>query len=228
MKSPGLFITGTNTEVGKTFITSGIARVLTAAGRRVGIYKPAASGCVQRNGEWICSDAIALWEAAGQPLSVADVCPQSFIAPIAPHLAARQEGREIDAELLRTGLDRWRDFDLVLVEGAGGLMSPLGDDEYVADLAVDIGYPLIIVAANTLGVINQTLQTLVTAATFRDGLGVAGVILNDVSPQNETDMSRQSNLRELRSRCGAPILAHVGHNDTTSLNSVDWMSLVRS
>ena len=91
--------------------------------------------------------ALMLWQAAGSPGDLEHVCPQRFAAPLAPHLAAREEGKELDAVLLRSGLEFWRErSDFVIVEGAGGLMSPMGDDEYVADLAHDFGYPLIVVA----------------------------------------------------------------------------------
>jgi len=168
---PGLFITGTDTEVGKTYVAALIARSLRAAGRRVGVYKPAASGCREVEGELAADDAVLLWEAAGRPGELDRVCPQRFRAALAPHLAAREEGKELDPDLLRTGIEYWRArSDVVVVEGAGGLMSPLGDDEYVADLANDLGFPLVIVARNSLGTINHTLQTLIAAATFRDGL----------------------------------------------------------
>ena len=214
----GLFITGTDTGVGKTFIAALIARALVAAGVRVGVYKPAMSGGVP--GE---NDAEILWNAAGRPGELAHVCPQAFAAPLAPHLAARAEGKEIDAALLRSAVDYWRErCDFVLVEGAGGLMSPLGDDEYVADLAVDLGYPLIVVAANRLGVINQTLQTLITAATYGEGLAVAGVVLCDVDPLTAQDPSRASNLAELRARCMPPILAHVHYGAMNISPPVAW------
>ncbi len=169
---PGLFITGTDTAVGKTYVAALIARWLAACGRRVGVYKPAASGCTREAQDRLVSDdAVTLWEAAGQPGNLERVCPQRFAAPLAPHLAARAEGREIDARLLRSGLDYWRArSDIVLVEGAGGLMSPLGDGEYVADLARDLGFPLIVVSRNILGTINATLQTLIAAAVHRGGL----------------------------------------------------------
>src|SRR5688572_7090297 len=96
---PGLFITGTDTGVGKTYIGCLIARSLRAAGLSVGVYKPAASGC-QREGDTLVSeDAVALWQAAGQPGELERVCPQRFAAPLAPHLAAREEGRSIDEAL---------------------------------------------------------------------------------------------------------------------------------
>ena len=91
--------------------------------------------------------------------------PQRFAAPLAPHLAARAEGKQLDADLLRHGLEYWQQrSEIILVEGAGGLMSPLGEDEYVADLAEEFGFPLVVVSRNVLGTINQTLQTLIAAA----------------------------------------------------------------
>jgi dethiobiotin synthetase len=169
--TPGLFITGTDTGVGKTYVATRIAAALVQRGYRVGVYKPAASGCVRRGRQLLSEDAAALWEAAGKPGRLAAVCPQRFAAPLAPHLAARAVGRQIDRDLLRRGLDYWRRrSDVVLVEGAGGLMSPLSEADYVADLAAEFGLPLVVVVANQLGAINQTLQTLITAAAFRHGL----------------------------------------------------------
>src|SRR5580704_15299879 len=95
----GLFITGTDTEVGKTYVAALVAQSLVAAGCRVGVYKPAASGCRREDGELISDDALALWEAAGRPGELSAVCPQCFAAPLAPHLAAEAENRAIDERL---------------------------------------------------------------------------------------------------------------------------------
>lgn len=223
---PGLFFTGTDTGVGKTYVASLVAASLRASGVRVGVYKPAASGCMRHGDELISEDAIRLWEAAGKPGELDAVCPQRFEAPLAPHLAARREHRQIDPRLLRTGLDYWLGCsDVVVVEGAGGLMSPLGDDEYVADLAHDFGYPLVVVAANVLGVINQTLQTLISAATFRDGLPIAGVILNDSRPPDPTDLSRETNRGELAQRCVPPVLAGLAWQADRFDSEVPWLQL---
>src|SRR4029079_563626 len=149
--SLGLFITGTGTGVGKTYVGALIARALRASGKRVGVYKPVASGCEVHGGKLISADAVVLWEAAGRPGSLEHVCPQTFRAPLAPHLAARAEGKRVDAKLLRAGLDFWRSTcDVVIVEGAGGLMSPISEYDYNADLAGDFGYPLLVVSANVL------------------------------------------------------------------------------
>ena len=145
--TPGLFSTGTDTEIGKTYVTALIAKTLAASGVRVGVYKPVASGCVFRSRsealtpalsqgereddvvarseerELVSEDAVALWEAARRPATLDRVCPQLFEAPLAPHLAARAEGKEIDSDLMREGVKFWQeDRDIVLVEGAGGLV----------------------------------------------------------------------------------------------------------
>ncbi len=221
----GLFITGTDTGVGKTYVTALIAKTLHRAGRRVGVYKPAASGCRKEEGRLVSDDAVALWQAAGRPASLDEVCPQLFAAPMAPHLAARAEGKELDADRLRHGIDFWLESsDIVLVEGAGGLMSPLSDDEYVADLACDFGFPLIVVTANRLGTINHTLQTLITAASFRDGLDVAGIVLNHPAAAAD-DVSLGSNRAEIASRAIAPILAEVHWRQDEFSEPVDWFRL---
>ena len=220
----GLFITGTDTEIGKTYVGALIARALAEAGHRVGVYKPAASGCSPSEGTLLSDDALALWEAAGRPRSLEEVCPQRFAAPLAPHLAAEAEGRRLDADLMRTGIEPWLESsDVVVVEGAGGLMSPLGQDEYVADLADDFGFPLVVVARDVLGTINHVLQTLITAATFRDGLPVAGIVLN--RPVSTGDPSTAQNAAEIRRRAVAPLLAELGFGAGAFQPPVDWYAL---
>jgi dethiobiotin synthetase len=221
----GLFITGNDTEVGKTWVASIIVRSLVAAGYRVGVYKPVASDCVFDGRTLVSEDAIALWNAAGAPMTLDHVCPQRFRVPLAPHLAARNEGREVSSQQLRDGLSAWSGHcDLVVIEGAGGLMSPISDDEYVADLALEFGYPLVVVAANMLGAINQTLQTLVTAASFRTGLPVAGIVMNDLR-QLESDVSSESNPREIAIRSLAPVLGRVRYESDQLDQPVDWFAL---
>lgn len=218
--SRGLFVTATDTEVGKTFVTAMIARRLLDDGLRVGVYKPVASGCGAQDAD----DGQQIWEAAGKPATLARVCPQTFAAPLAPHLAAKLEDRQVDEELLLEGLTAWKDqCDIVLVEGVGGLMSPVSEELYCADLADAFGYKLLVVVPNRLGCINQALQTLITATAFRDGLEIAGVVLNDVDPASN-DPSAASNLDELLARCQPPILAHLGHAQAHA-PPVDWLAL---
>jgi dethiobiotin synthetase len=222
---PGLFITGTGSGVGKTYVGACIARQLATEGRRVGVYKPVASGCRWQAGDLTSDDARVLWEAAARPGELECVCPQRFSAALAPHLAARAEGRRVDADLLRNGLDFWRrQSDVVLVEGVGGLLSPLADDEYVADLAEAFGFPLVVVARNELGTIHDTLATLVSAATFRDGLDVAGIVLCDLPPE-QIDASAESNSDELARRCVPPLLGHLTWQRRAFDPAVDWFAL---
>jgi len=218
---PGLFITGTDTHVGKTFVSAIIARQLRHEGHDVGAYKPVASGCVREGGILISEDALALWEAAGRPGDLNRVCPQRFAAALAPQLAAKAEGRDVDKTLLRQGIEYWRErSDVMVVEGVGGLLSPLTEGPfYVADLAAEFGYPLVIVARNALGTINHTLLTVGIAKAR--GLKVAGIVLNQPSADPD-DVSVASNRAELAARAGVPVLAQSSFKATALDATIDW------
>jgi dethiobiotin synthetase len=191
------------------------------------VYKPVATGCRQHDGLLLSDDAVTLWEAAGRPGSLDQVCPQRFAAPLAPHLAAAQQSAQVDRTLLRQGLDPWLDrSDVVIVEGVGGLMTPVNEEEYVADLAEEFGFPLIVVTRDALGAINQTLSALVVAATFGRGLDVAGVVLNQNTQQ--TDASVATNAAELTARSVPPLLGRVGWQATNIEPVVDWFGLARA
>lgn len=227
-RCPGLFVVGTDTSVGKTFVASRIAGALVRTGVKVGVYKPAASGCIRFGSAIISEDAVALWEASGRPDKLDAVCPQRFIAPLAPHLAARAEKKQLDAQLLRDGLKYWTDrSDIVIVEGAGGLMSPLGDEEYVADLAAAFGFPVIVVVPNRIGAINSALLTLIAAAARPIPLPIAGIVLNDLLPPKTRDPSTKSNRLELELRCVPPLLAQLAHRATDFDRALDWLALAR-
>ena len=224
--TPGLFITGTDTGVGKTRVAATIARALTCDGWKVGVYKPAASGCERVGKELTSEDAVLLWEAAGRPGSLRRVCPQLFAAPLAPHLAAKAEGKQLDEPLLRSGIEYWLErSDIVLVEGAGGLLSPLGEEKYVADLARATGFPLVVVVPNRIGSINQALQTLLAAQAY--DLEVAGIVLSELLPPDAHDPSIQSNPAELARRASAPVLARLPYNAIELDTIVDWPALAR-
>ena len=227
--TPGFFITGTNTGVGKTFVGAMIAKQLVAEEHRVGVYKSVESGC-RREGPsadstLIAADAQTLWDAAGRPGDLAQVCPQRFEAALAPPQAAELEGQRVDAPLLRSGIAYWRETsDIILAEGAGGLMSPLSDEDYNADLAADLGLPLLIVAANELGVINATLQTILAARSVAPKLPIAGVILNQTAELPD-DESISRNAEQLRKHCDVPLLATVALGHKEFANAPNWFEL---
>jgi dethiobiotin synthetase len=222
-----LFVAGSDTEVGKTYVAALIVKSLVSAGHRVGVYKPAASDCVYDGNQLVAEDALALWDAAGRPLTPDAVCPQRFRAPLAPHLSAKSEGKQVDADLLRTGISVWADHcDIVVIEGSGGLMSPVTEEEFTADLAYDFGYPLVLVTANLLGAINLTLQSLITASCFREGIDVAGIVLNDAQIF-EGDISVDSNEAEIAKRTDVPVLARVRYEQAALPDDIDWFALAQ-
>lgn len=232
MNTAGLFVTGTDTGVGKTYVTCMIAREMRARGVRAGAYKPACSGCgAPSGGEPQWSDVEALVAACGGAFPGERVCPQRFAAPLAPPVAAREEGRTVDAGLLRRGAEWWRGrVELLLVEGAGGLLAPLSDTDLVADLAGDLGLPLLIVARLGLGTINHTLLTV--EAAERRGLRIAGIVLNEAGPGG-TDLSVASNPREIAARCDVPVLGILRRDDRRGLLRggfrirMDWLALAK-
>jgi dethiobiotin synthetase len=226
MSCRGLFITGTDTDVGKTAVAVGIVRGLAAAGRRVGVYKPAASGLASVADP--SGDPARLWQAAGRPLALHAVCPQVFRAAVAPLQAARAEGRRVDERLLREGLARWLETsEIVVVEGAGGLFSPLGEDSLGLDLARGFGFPLVVVDAARLGAIGRTLATV--RAARAEGLTVAAAVLSEVAPPRGEAADPASDaaitaasLAELGRRlAGIPIL-RLPYGATACTPPIDW------
>lgn len=194
-----LLVTGTDTDVGKTWVSSLILRSLTRHGHRIRPYKPVCSGGEESANGLIWNDVEQLTEACvdrADTQTKRRVCPQTFTAAVAPNVAATLEGRTVDDALLRSGAKTWNDeCDLLLIEGAGGILCPLSDQTRVIDLAADLQSPVLIVAANRLGVINHTLLTIQAAQNAQ--LPIAAVILNDVSPGPE-DSSRSSNFSQLQ------------------------------
>jgi len=214
-----VFVSGTGTEVGKTYVTASLAAAMAKAGRRVGVYKPVASGCIAadsfREGdrqdldqEFISTDAVTLWEAIGRRGSLDAVCPQRFLAAVAPDEAARREGKQVDEARLFAGVDVWRPLsDILLVEGAGGLFSPLTERllniDVVKRLAAD---ELILVAPNRLGVIHDVIATCRAAAA----LDIYPSQLFLSATDGPGDPSADSNTRQIRHWCPRLVVRSVG------------------
>ena len=172
----GVFVTGTDTGVGKTWVATHLIRELRGQGADVRPLKPVESGCVEVGGRLRALDAETLREAArlteSQP-----IVRYKLRAPIAPMLAARQEGMDVR---LRDLADFCRREGTLVVEGAGGWRTPLADDADVQALASELGLPVLVVAEDRLGAINQALLTC--EAVRKSCCRVAGVILNQVKP----------------------------------------------
>ena len=210
-KPPKLFFAGTDTDVGKTYVASLAARVIVDDGIKLGVYKPVASGCHTEQGQLIAEDAVSLWKAAGKPLSLEQVCPQRFKAPLAPPEAAALEKTQVDTGKLMDGIEIWeQNSELVIVEGAGGLFSPLADGILNIDLAQQLSAPVIVVAANRLGAIHQTLATCEAAA--KRGIQPIGIVLCD--PTGTADDSAKSNSEQIEKYCSVPILGSIPFNGT--------------
>lgn len=211
-----VFVAGTGTEVGKTYVAKGLASTMRKAGVRVGVYKPVASGCIpatqlNQEAQWtpihstpdandlVSEDATQLWEAAGKPLQINHVCPQRFEAAVAPDEAARREGKAVDVSLLASGTDIWRAHcDTLIVEGAGGLFSPLGERVLNVDLYHQFeSAKLLLVAANRLGVIHDVIATC-RAAKQMD-VAVDHLYLSGAAPQG--DPSSRTNAHQIQKWC---------------------------
>jgi dethiobiotin synthetase len=224
----GLFVVGTDTDVGKTAVAAAILRELVAAGRRVAAYKPVASGIAAAAEPG--GDPERLWEAANRVGAIADVCPQCFQPPLSPPRAARGVGRAVDESLLRAGLAAWRDHELVVVEGAGGLFSPLAAATLGADLAREFGYPLVVVDAARLGAIGRTLATV--RAARAEGLAVAACVLSQVAPpRGEPDdpagdgAIAAANAADLQQLLPDVHVALLAHGATAFAPRLDWWAL---
>jgi dethiobiotin synthetase len=201
--SRGLFVTGTDTGVGKTVVTAVLAATLRARGLRVGVMKPVESGCPEGNAGLRPLDALFLREAAGCDAPMTLVNPYALAHPLAPALAAELEGVHIDIGYIRECYRRLADdHDIVLVEGAGGLLAPFSGERTMRDLAVDLDLPVLVVAGNCLGVINHTALTV--EAIRQHGLRLMGVILNHTKPR--LDDAVRTNAESIRRWGGAPLL----------------------
>lgn len=219
----GLFITGTDTDVGKTAVAVAILQQCVLQRIDCRAYKPVASGV--QSGP---SDIDRLWRASGNAGTRDDVCPQSFQLPVAPEQAAAAEGTQVNDTLLRQGLYPQMAADLVLIEGAGSLFSPLSDQTLNADLAIDFQVPVVVVDSSRLGAIGRTLTTVTAAEAV--GLTVSAVVLSQTeaihsggnkkadSPEVISHQSRA----ELQRRIPHIVVCSLGYNESIIEPFVEW------
>jgi dethiobiotin synthetase len=205
----GIFITGTDTGVGKTYVGVGITSALRKLGVDVGVMKPAETGCRRRGGELIPADAVALMKASGSRDPLDLVNPYRFSKPLAPSVAAALEGERVEkTEILAAYRKLKQRHEFMLVEGAGGIMVPLSDDYLYLDLVKDLKLPVMIVARPSLGTINHTLLTIMALRSAK--VTIAGIVINHAKESNKS-LAERTSPGVIEEISGVPILGIVRH-----------------
>ncbi|OOZ41448.1 dethiobiotin synthase [Solemya elarraichensis gill symbiont] len=201
----GWFVTGTDTEIGKTHITLALMEALKEQGDKVVGMKPIASGCEKTDEGLRNSDALAIQAASSSRKAYELINPYAFEPPIAPHLAARKSSVLIDIEqIVNVASELAQDEDVILIEGVGGWMVPLGGGQMLADLVNALNLPVILVVGMRLGCINHAL--LSAEAIRASGLQLAGWIANSIDP----DMDEQDSVLDpLKQQMDAPLIGQM-------------------
>ncbi|OIQ92968.1 ATP-dependent dethiobiotin synthetase BioD 1 [mine drainage metagenome] len=211
-----LFITGTDTDVGKTLVTGALLHAYARQGKKVVGMKPVAAGCEAIPGGLRCGDVVQLQANSNVAAPLNLVNPYSFAPPIAPHIAAVQSGAEIDLDHIVSCFQALRKMaDVVLVEGAGGLMVPLNARQDIADLAAMLDLPVILVVGIRLGCINHALLTV--QAIRQKNLRLAAWVANQIDPGMQ---SFDENVQALEARLNVPLLGIVPYLTNVSQDNV--------
>lgn len=214
-----LFVTGTDTEVGKTVISVAIMKSLQKQGEVVVGMKPIASGCDVTEHGLRNEDAVAIQQQCSTPIDYEIINSYSFEPAIAPHIAAKQVGVEIDfRHIQKQFCVLQQDADSVIVEGAGGWLVPLNDQLSMEDLAIRLGLPIVVVVSIKLGCINHALLTL--QAIEHSGLPIYGWVANRLEPNSQADEI----INTLKNAISAPCLGDVPHLSSTE-QACDYLDL---
>jgi dethiobiotin synthetase len=231
---PGLLITGTDTGIGKTLIAGAIAAHLRRQGLRVGVLKPAASGCVSRREGLVSEDAEFLAHCADAPHPLDIVAPQRFAEPLAPAVAAQRLGVSLDWDAIQRSMNIiTRDSDILIVEGVGGIMVPMDGKHTMLEVAQWLKLPAVVVARPNLGTINHTLLTV---NALRDAKAkVSGVVINRY-PAEMPGVAEETNPRAIEKWGKVPVLCivpdvkekiglHIPQDIAAAVATVDWAGL---
>jgi dethiobiotin synthetase len=214
--SKGIFIIGTDTEVGKTVVSSGLMHLLLSNKYKAAYFKPVASGEVMLNGAYQSIDASFIKTVSGFAEDQKKITPFSFKNAVAPHFAARLESRSIDLTVIKDILRYLKNrYEFIIAEGAGGLAVPLDDQGFMQyDLIRELGFPCLLVARTGLGTINHTLLTLRFAQST--GLAIKGIVMNG----NRQTRAETDNIETIRKLSGIPVIFTI-----PALNGVDTEKL---
>ena len=237
-KKNGLFITGTDTGVGKTLIAGAIAKILTDDGLKVAVFKPIATGCIHHWEGLVSKDSKFLAYCANSNLPLSAINPVGYVTAAAPIVSAAEEHRQIDfAAIASAYREICQNCDIVIIEGIGGLRVPLTEEFDLRNLAAEFNLPMVIVARPTLGTINHTLMTIDSARAAN--LQIAGVVINGYNSTTAT--IAEETAAQTITQCGnAAVLAIVPFDKTIdiennclgelilpSLAPCDWAKLAR-
>jgi dethiobiotin synthetase len=232
MRTKTFFVTGTDTEVGKTFISQALLFAMGASGLSTTAYKPVAAGCEQTSLGLRNEDALLLQSASNIELSYDEVNPIAFAEPVAPHLAAQNLSQTISLKAIHDGFIhlQQKQGDVLLVEGAGGWRLPLGADpqgeqRYLSDFAIQHKLPVIMVVGIRLGCLNHALLT--AEAIRSDGLELVGWVANQI----DSNMAyRDENIQSLKEQLNAPFIGTVPklEDPEQAIKFLDLRSLLRS
>jgi len=226
----GFFVTATDTGVGKTVITAALIKIAGMLGLRAGGMKPIETGCLSpdsnvqsprfevQNKNLMPADGMFLREMAGMDDSIDLVTPVRFEEPLAPLPASEIEGTQVDLEKIQRAYSILAaKYDVVIVEGIGGLLVPISKDYFIIDLAKEFGLPLIVVARSGLGTINHTLLTVNYA--IKEGVHVAGIIINHGQPPENTQ-AEQTNPKTMKQISPVPIIGIFPHLEDLSSSAI--------
>ncbi|HWO97092.1 MAG TPA: dethiobiotin synthase [Bacillus sp. (in: firmicutes)] len=196
----GFFVTGTDTDVGKTIISSGLAAVLKEEKIDVGVFKPLLSGIAREDP---ASDTSLLKQLSQTSLSYEEITPFAFKEPLAPYMAGKLEGKIVRIEEILSHWEKIREkHEFFIVEGAGGISVPLGERFLVSDLIKALQLPIVIVARPNLGTFNHTFLTIQYAKSL--GLSIAGIVINGINDHPE--LAEKTNPGLMETFCNVPIL----------------------
>ncbi len=205
----GYFVTGTDTGVGKTFVAAGLIRAMKEQGINVCPMKPVETGCRVRRGQLVPEDTLKLIKASGTDEPIDTINPYRLRNPLAPSIAAGQEGVQIEKRKILNAFKKLAGkYDVIIAEGAGGIMVPLYGTYLFLDLIMDLGLPIIIIARPGLGTINHSLLTV--EAARRKGIDVAGFIINH-AVKIHRDISHKTNPDAISCLGRVPVIGNIPH-----------------
>lgn len=213
------FITGIDTNIGKTFITKGLALHFEKEGKTIGVYKPLQSGAIEKDNILIAPDIEEIKKLSN---NINTKCSYILKGDVSPALAARLSNIEIDIKKIKEDFDFFKNKnEITLVEGAGGILAPVTDKLLCADLIKELDIPVIIVTVPFLGRLNHTLLTIHYAQT--KGIKIKGIIINRI-PKNTNDLASKNFINELKMYTNVDILGYV--NETTDENIANEFSQI--